>query len=155
MVFEMLTPIRWTDVLDIGLVAVFLWAALGWLRHTRSRLALLGVVLLSGVYLGARQLELQLTVWLLQGFFTVLVFVLVVVFQEDLRRIFEQIAVWGLRRRAPALPSDAVETLVNSVAEQTRRREGALYIIPGRDPLDRHLDGGIDLDAEISGSSAR
>ncbi len=150
MILDLLPSIRWTDVLDVALVAVFLFAAFAWLRQTRSRMALLGVLLLSGVYLAARQLELQLTVWLLQGFFTVLVFVLVVVFQEDLRRIFEQIAVWGLRRRVPVLPPDDVETLVQTIAEQIRRREGALYIIPGRSPLDRHLDGGIDIDAEIS-----
>ena len=150
MFLEILEPVHWTDVLDVALVAVFLWATFAWLRQTRSRMALLGVLLLSGVYLAARELDLQLTVWLLQGFFAVLVFVLVVVFQEDLRRIFEQIAVWGLRRRVPALPPDDVETLVHTIAEQTRRREGALYVIPGRDPLDRHLDGGIALDAEIS-----
>ena len=97
LILDPLPEIRWSDVLDVVLVAVFLWATFGWLRHTRSRLALTGVLLLSGVYLAARQLDLQLTVWLLQGFFAVLVFVLVVVFQEDLRRIFEQIAVWGLQ----------------------------------------------------------
>ncbi len=147
---ELLSGIRWKDVLDVALVAVFIWAAFAWLRRTRSRLALTGVLLLTGVYLAARQLELQLTVWILQGFFTVLVFVLVVVFQEDLRRIFEQIALWGLRRQASSVPLDVVDMLVRAVVRQARTRTGALYVIPGREALDRHLEGGIELDGKIT-----
>ncbi len=142
--------IRWTDVFDVVLVTGLIWAAYNWLRRTRSRFVLLGLLLLSAVYLAARQLELQLTVWILQGFFAVLVFVLVVVFQDDLRRIFEQIAVWGLRRRPTALPPDAFDTLIRTVEQQAKKRMGALYVIPGREPLDRHLEGGIELDARIS-----
>ncbi len=145
-----LTEIRWTDVLDVVLVAAFIWAAFAWLRQTRSRLALLGVVLLSGLYLAARQLDLQLTVWILQGFFAVLVFVLVVVFQDDLRRIFERIAILGLRRRASKIAPDVGDALIRAVARQARDRTGALYVIPGRESLGHLLDGGIELDARLS-----
>lgn len=147
---DLLTGIRWQDVLDVFLVAVFIWAAFAWLRRTRSRLALTGVVLLSGVYLAARQLELQLTVWILQSFFTVLVFVLVVVFQEDLRRIFEQIALWGLRRQASTVPPDTVDALVRAVVRQAQTHTGALYVLPGRESLERHLEGGVELDGKIT-----
>ena len=41
------------------------------------------------VYAFARLLDLRLSASLFQGFFAVLVLILVVVFQEDLRRFFE------------------------------------------------------------------
>lgn len=147
---DVLRQIRWTDAVDVVLVAAILWTAYAWLRRTRSRLAMLGVVFLTGIYLAARQLGLQLTVWILQGFYAVLVIVLIVVFQEDLRRLFEQIAVWGLRRRAEALGSDAVDMILRAVAYQTRTRTGALYVIPGRRSPDPYLEGGIELDARLS-----
>lgn len=100
--------------------------------------------------MAARLLGLTLTVWILQGFSAVLVIVLAVVFQHDLRRLFEQVAVWGLGQRSGALPADAIHVLTRTVEHQARTRTGALYVIPGRQPLDPHLEGGLELDGEIS-----
>lgn len=58
-------------------------------------MALLGLAALGALFLLARGFDLQLTTALLQGFFAVAALVLVVVFQDDLRRMFEGIAVWG------------------------------------------------------------
>jgi uncharacterized protein (TIGR00159 family) len=143
-------PVRWNDVVDVLLVAALLWAALVWLRRSRARLALGGLAILGGVYLVARQLDLELTVWILQGFFAVLVVVLVVVFQEDLKRVFEQIALWGLGRRPPAPPVDLADTLARTAHHLARTRTGALIVLPGKAPLDRHVEGGIPLDARLS-----
>ena len=62
------------------------------LRRTRARAALVGLAILAVVYFVARNLDLRLTAALFQGFFAVVVIVLIVVFQEDL--IFEQIGSW-------------------------------------------------------------
>lgn len=141
---------RITDVVDVAIVALMLWAALAWLRRARARIALAGVALAAAAFLIARQLELQMTVWILQGFFAVLVIVLVVVFQEDLRRLFEQIAVLGLRRTPPPAPPDAVDAIVAAVRRLVAQHTGALFVIPGREPLDRHVTGGIPLAGLVS-----
>ena len=148
--FQIAQGIRVTDVVDVALVAVMLWATLSWLRRARARLALAGVAIAAAAFLVARELELQMTVWILQGFFAVLVVVLAVVFQEDLRRLFEQIAVWGLRRKPPAAPTGAVDALVGAVRQLVAQRVGALFVIPGREPLDRHVAGGIPLGGLLS-----
>jgi diadenylate cyclase len=145
-----LPTLHWTDLVDVALVSLAAWAALAWLRRTRARAALAGLAILGAVYFVARQLKLELTAWILQGFFAVLVLVLVVVFQDELRRIFEQIGVLGLRRRLPPPPPDAVEVLVRAVERLARTRTGALLVLPGREPLDRHLDGGVGLDGALS-----
>jgi len=148
--FQIAEGIRLTDVIDVALVAVALWAALSWLRRARARIALAGVAIAGAAFLVARQLELQMTVWILQGFFAVLVLVLVVVFQEDLRRLFDQIAVWGLRRKPAPAPPDAVDALVGTVRQLLSQGVGALFVIPGREPLDRHVAGGIPLGGLLS-----
>jgi len=145
-----LPDVRPTDLVDILIVAVLLWTGLAWVRHARGRIALAGVAIAAALFLLARQLELQMTVWILQGFFAVGVLVLVVVFQDDLRRGLEQLAVWGLRRRQQAAPADAVDALVGAVRRMAAERTGALIVIPGREPLERHVAGGIDLDGKLS-----
>ena len=136
--------------MDIALVAALLWGAFVWLRRTRARWALLGIAILGAGFLLARQLGLTLTTWVLQGSVVVFVIVLVVHFQEDLRRLVELIGVRGLRRRARTPTPDATDTLIRSIAQLAAARTGALVVLPGREPLDRHITGGTQLDAELS-----
>ncbi len=142
--------LRFTDLVDIAVVGMLFWALIVWSRRVHANLALVGLAILGGFYLIALQFELQLTAWLFQGFFAVLVIFLVVVFQDDLRRLFEQIAVLGLRRR-PARPDPSGSAaLFRALVQLGRARTGALLVLPGREPLERHLRGGIALNAEIS-----
>lgn len=136
------------DVVDILLVAGMGWIAIGTLRRTRARSAVLGLALVTLVYVIARGLELKLTAALLQGFFAVAVLVLVVVFQEDLRRFFEGLGTWRPGREAP--PRDEFEELVRAAAHLASTRTGALIVLPGREDVERHLTGGIPLHGRLS-----
>ena len=97
------------DLIDICVVGLLIWGAIAWARRVHAILALVGLLFIWLFYLAAMQLELQLTAWFFQGFFAALVIFLVVVFQDDLRRLFERIAV-GLRRQNA--PLDARRTAV-------------------------------------------
>ena len=139
-----------TDLVDIAVVGLLLWGLIAWTRRVHTRMALLGLAFLSVFYLIAQQFRLQLTVWIFQGFVAVLVFVVVVVFQDDLRRLFEQIATFGLRRKAPRPDRFSLGALIRGVHQLAAKKRGALVVLPGREPLERHLQGGVFLDAEIS-----
>jgi uncharacterized protein (TIGR00159 family) len=147
---ETFLPIRLVEVVDLAVVWVLVWAGIAWLRATPARLALAGLGIFVAFYLIARQLGLVLTTWILQGFAAVAVLIAVVVFQQDLRRLFEQIAAVWLRRRIPAAGPDIVDTLVRAVAQLAEHRQGALIVIPGREPVEGHVEGGLELDAHIT-----
>lgn len=142
--------LRITDLIDIAIVAAMIFAGIVWLRRSRARFAALGIGLVAALYLVVSRLGFQLTAWILQGFLAIVVIVTVVVFQEDLRRLFERIAVLGLGRRRPAPPPGTVDVIARALAHLASRRRGALVVVPGREPLDRHLDGGIALDGSLS-----
>ena len=141
---------RIADLLDVAIVATLVFAGIVWLRRSRARFAALGIGLVGALYLVVVRLQLQLTAWILQGFLAVIVIVAIIVFQEDLRRLFERIAVVGLGRRSPAPPPDAVDALTRALGRLAAAGHGALVVVPGREPLDRHLDGGIALDGRLS-----
>ena len=145
-----LPSLSWTDVVDILVVSAFLWAAMLWLRRTRARAALAGLAILGLVYFAAHQLDLRLTAFILQGFFAVLVLILVVVFQDELRRIFERIGVLGLRRRRPVPPPDSIDVLARTAWRLARTRTGAILVLPGREVVERHLQGGVALQGLLS-----
>ena len=79
--------LRLADLIDILIVASLIWFVIVWFRTSQARLALMGLAALGVLFGLARGLDLQLTSSLLQGFFAVLAVMLVVVFQDDLRRL--------------------------------------------------------------------
>ena len=86
-----------------------------------------------------------MTVIVLQGFFGILLFVLVVIFQEDLRAFFERLAMLGnLRKEARPLSEleKAAGIIAQTAANLAKKRVGALIVIAGNDPLERHFNGG-------------
>jgi len=140
----------WRDLVDIALVAGFGWFAIRYFRQSQARPALLGVALMGLAYAFAHALDLRLSAVLFQAFFAVLVLILVVVFQEDLRRFFEQIGSWGRRKARDPSETRTLDLLVRAVARLAATRTGALIVLPESEPLDRHIDGGITLGGRLS-----
>ena len=67
--------IRFQDILDIAIIALMIFALLTWFKTRTSRFMLIGIILLSGVYIAARFFQLYLTTIVLQSFFAILLFV--------------------------------------------------------------------------------
>lgn len=139
------------DVLDMIVIATLLYFVLLWFKRTKAAFVARGIFIFAAVYVIAQQAGMYLTTWMFQGFFAIFLIALVVIFQEELRSFFERLAVWSLRRRwSHPLQSKKVETLVRMAGQFARERIGALMVLRGRDPLERHLEGGEDLDGKLS-----
>src|SRR5215468_2177787 len=133
------------------MVTTFFYSAIVLVRRTQARLVAIGILFLGALYIAARAFDLRLTTWLLQGFFAIFLVVVVVIFQEELRQLFERLATWriGGRKPAPAV-SGALEPLVQALSDLSREHIGALVVLPGRQPLSRHIQGGIELNGHLS-----
>ena len=139
------------DALDVAIGEALFYAALCWLRRSHALLAAGGLALLGGVYLGARLLGLHLTTWIFQGSFAALALAGVVIFQDELRRGFEELAAAAVGGRGGPSPRlDAPELLARSLCELAAARVGALVAVAGRDRLERHVHGGHPLGGELS-----
>jgi diadenylate cyclase len=150
----MLNPlfnIRIADVVDILFVATMFYTASVWVKQTRAAFIVRGLFILVVVYIVARQFGLELTAWIFQGFFAIFLIIVVVIFQEELRQLFERIAVWSFTTQRPSpLRSETADILTRTLADLARDQVGALVVIQGKDPLGRHITGGIESDAKLS-----
>ncbi len=148
---EIRRTFRFVDAVDILLVSTFLYTALLWFQRTASRGVLIGIVVLAGVYFLARGLDMYLTSLAFHTSFAVLLIILVVVFQEDLRRLLERVSTlrsfnfWQVQDIS--LDRDA---LVESVFKMAALHKGALIVLKGREPLARHVNGGVVLNGRVS-----
>ncbi len=140
------------EAIDIVFVAILLYTAIVWAQQTRAAFVVRGILILGSIYMIARYLDLQMTAWIFQGFFAIFLIMIVVIFQEELRQLFERIAVWSLaRKQVPALGSSTADILVRTLADLAKENVGALIVIRGNDPLERHITGGIPLGGKLSG----
>jgi diadenylate cyclase len=142
--------IRIADVVDILFVATMFYTASVWVKQTRAAFIVRGLFILVVIYIIARQFGLELTAWIFQGFFAIFLIIVVVIFQEELRQFFERIAVWRFTQRPSPLRSETADILTRTLADLARDRVGALVVIQGKDPLGRHITGGIESDAKLS-----
>ncbi|QDV26542.1 diadenylate cyclase [Aureliella helgolandensis] len=144
--------IRLSDLLDIGIIALLLYVTFVWLRARASRSLGLIAVGLAGVFLLARWLDLYLTSMVFHYGAMGILLALVVVFQHDIRHGFERLTTsrW-FPGPSPYPPSQNLsDTLGETIREMAQKQMGALIILPGREPLDRHLHGGVAVDATLS-----
>jgi diadenylate cyclase len=147
--------VRIADIIDVLLVAIFLFIIISWLRQSSSRSAPRRVVVvglpLVIVYFLADTYDLVLVESLVQVLIYVLLLALVVVFQSDLRRLLDRIGALGFRRPRPiSEDSETVNNIAAAAGKLASTRTGALIAIRGSEPWDSHVQGGIELGGVVS-----
>jgi len=152
---QWLSEIGLSGFLDILFMWVVVYALLVWSKSTRAASVLTGILIVAGIYLLTRQLNMVLASGLLEKFFAIILIALVVIFQEELRHVFEQIAVWSLRGRMrksklQSLSLEEVDVLTRTLVDLAKEKTGALIVIRGKDLMMRHLDGGVELEGKVS-----
>ncbi|MBI4836781.1 MAG: DNA integrity scanning protein DisA nucleotide-binding domain protein [Candidatus Portnoybacteria bacterium] len=113
---------------------------------------LFGILFLAILYGLSVFFQLRLTQTIFNALFGIFVIILVIVFQKELRRFFGLIGVIGFQRKN-FFPQEAVlQILVKTINQLAEHRTGALFVFPGNENLERHLEGGFLLGGKISKS---
>ena len=85
--FEMLENFRWVlDLLDILLVAFIIYRIILLIKGTRAVQMLVGLAVLLIVYVASQVGGLYTLNWILNNFLSSIILVIVVIFQNDIRR---------------------------------------------------------------------
>jgi len=155
--FNFFQEIGLSGLLDIVLMALLIYTLVLWSKRTRAASVLSGILIVAGIYLLARQFNLNLTAAIFEQFFAVILIAMVVIFQQELRYFFERIATWSfdgklLGKQATRLNREEVEVLARTLADLAREKIGALVVVRGRDLIMRHLHGGQDCNGKLSES---
>ncbi len=143
----------WADWLDVGLLALAIYATLRVLRGTRAVASLIGLGLLGAVYVASSLIGLTTLHWLLDNVFVYAVVALLILFQEDIRRVLAQ-AGGTVLAGGPSTASNVSAGLVEEVVKATfglaSRRIGALIAIERGATLLPWTDSAHPLDAVLS-----
>ena len=143
-------------LIDITLMSFLLYTVIVFFKRTKAVFILAGIGIIGIFYLFSKQFNLILTASVFQQFFAVILIVVVVIFQEELRRLFEQVAIWSFQDRKLGknklkhITRKEVEVIVRTCVELAKEKIGGIIVIGGKQPIGRHLQGGIHLGGELS-----
>ncbi len=144
----LMESLKWRALLDsalLGLGLLLLYRALS--RAPTRRLAI-GIGFAALLLFVARTLDLPGVMWVYRYLSPVVLVAIVVVFQPELRRVLEQAALWG--SPAQAHPDGIANVIAEALNRLAERRYGALIVLPGREPIDACVSGGVTVHAELS-----
>ena len=145
----------WNNVLDLLLVAVFIYYVLVLIRGTRAVQLLLGVLVLVAVYGVAVLLRLELTKLVLQALFAFGIIAIVVVFQPELRRVLGRIGQLGpLNRLLAPLPEEEVDRVVDELVRAalliSEAHHGALVVVERGTGLQDYSEKGVPIHGKLT-----
>ena len=100
---------------------------------------------------GAKSFELYTTNWILGALGNVLLILIVIVFQHDIRRMLTQVGSGSfLGNRSQVEHGQLIETLTRSAVQLAGRRIGGLIVLAREVGLNDYIEGGSRLDASVS-----
>ncbi len=148
-------PFGWTNVLDIVIVAVFVYYVLALIRGTRAVQLLLGVLVLVAIYGVAVLLRLTLTALMLQFLSVAALVALPVIFQPELRRALGQLGRLGALDRLLAPTSEeevdlAVDEIVRGALLVRQQANGALVVIERGTGLQDYTETGVPVNGRLT-----
>ncbi len=147
---DLLHLFRWQDGLDILILTYIFYRLYLWLRKKKALRMILAILALPLFYILARWVDLPLSVWGLQNLWPVILIVLVVIFQEEIREVLGNVSLPSFFfGRSEKLTSEAIDKIVDAAFQMADRRIGGLIVFQKGDDLDELIHEKTDLDAEI------
>ncbi|PLX88094.1 MAG: TIGR00159 family protein [Desulfuromonas sp.] len=148
---DVLTNVRILDLLDIGIVAFIIYRIILLIKGTRAVQMLLGLAVILMVYVASRVGDLHTLNWFLSNFLSSIILVIVVIFQNDIRRALMHVG------RNPFFAglthveeSEIIDELVSAALSMAKRRIGALMVIERETGLKDFLNVGTPIDAKVT-----
>ena len=141
------------NIIDLVLVTFLIYRALLLIKGTRAQAMLTGLFIIIVVYSVANYLELKTLSWILYQFLSSIIIILIVIFQDDIRRGLIKVGLGSIfkRQRQTSLTSDKViDDLTLAATRLSKDKVGALIVIKRDVGLDDFIEEAVLLDAIVN-----
>ncbi len=147
--FAILSNIGLPDVLDILFISMVSYQLYILFWGTKAFKALIGIVLLSGIFILAKSWGLFLTTWVLQILWQVFVILLIILFQKEIRQMLERfnpLKTFGMKQGSAA---DAwIPEFARWAFDAAEKRIGAIIIFERTDRIFDLITKGIFMECD-------
>lgn len=153
-----LTRLKAGDILEILIITMIIYYFLRWIKTTNAWAVLKGLLILFLCWVIAYVFKLHAIQWIFVNAVGVGITAIVIIFQPELRKVLEQL---GQKEIVPSIfgsgemdkmtfSEEDIEELVQGVYAMAREKTGALIVIERQIDMQKIVETGILLDADIS-----
>ena len=160
MIWQNLSAINISDVVDIAVVSFLIYQVVKLVRETSSARIIRGVIILIAAMWLSNILQLTMVNYLFRAILTWGIVVIAIVFQPELRRILERVGrskLSSLMLRNDMVPMEeqAILEIVHACSEMSWSRTGALIIFERRENLNDIIKTGTVVNADVKDELVR
>ena len=138
-------------VIDILLVAYIIYRLLLLIKGTRAVQMLIGLSLIIILFFIAKVLHFVTLQWILGNFLSSIILVIIVIFQEEIRRALTKVGIrpffFGSQKK---ISDKTLEDLIVALKSLSQEKTGALIVLQNEVGLDDYLEEGVSIDATFS-----
>jgi diadenylate cyclase len=139
-------------VMDILILAFLIYQIYQILLQTRAIQLVKGIFLVVLVYALAFFFKLDTLLWIMNRMATVLVIIIAIVFQPELRNIFTRIGQGDWFKFTSRPRTYQLDSVINAVEVLASMKRGSLLVFPRKIGLKNIIETGTRLDANLSSS---
>jgi len=147
---DFVSNIALQDILDIAAVSFVLYWILVLIRGTRALQMVFGLVVLGIGYYVAQVAKLNTFEWILENFLGSLVIVIVILFQDEIRRALALVGTNPLTGSSLSEQRHLIEELVKTTSTLSSKRIGALIVIERSTGLKNYIEKGTRIEGTVS-----
>lgn len=149
---DVLINFNFLDFIDIFVVTAFFYFSLLFIKQTHSYIILNAILGLAILFYLSTIFDLALIRQFFQPLLTFIIVILVVVFQNELRRFVRWISAPTKFHfsRVLKMPVDSLDSILEAVEFMAEKKIGALLVFQGEQAIADLLNGGFESDAKIS-----
>lgn len=160
MIWQNLSAINISDVVDIAVVSFLIYQVVKLVRETSSARIIRGVIILIAAMWISNILQLTMVNYLFRAVLTWGIVVIAIVFQPELRRILERmgrskLSSLMLRNDMVPMEEQAILEIVHACSEMSWSRTGALIIFERRENLNDIIKTGTVVNADVKDELVR
>src|SRR5947199_9361812 len=143
--------LTWTAVLDIVIVAAIIYQLLVFIKGTRAVQMAMGLALIVVFFYFSRWIALETVSWMLTNILPYFVFVIIVIFQHEIRRALVRFGQAPLFEGFSTINrNEFYDEIVLAVKTLATNQTGALTGIERDIRLKTYIESGIALDTALS-----
>src|SRR5436190_1871773 len=142
--------LTWNAVLDIFIVAFFIYELLVFIKGTRAVQMAVGLGLVIGFFYLSRWVRLETVSWMLTNVLPDFVFAIIVIFQHEIRRALARFGQAPLFAGFSSINrNEFYDEIILAVTTLASNQTGALIVIERDIGLKTYIESGIAHDAEM------
>ena len=143
--------INLVNLLDIFIIAALIYSLYMWLKGTRAFHILIGLGGLGILYSIANWSGLLLTSQILQYLLGVILLLIIVIFQPEIRQLLERVSLLVIfRMKGSPISRRILKEITEACFELSEKRIGGLLVFPRATVITRAVQHGVKLDSLLS-----